>query len=159
MQFSLGSELQRLRAGPPWALHSRWRVGAWPWAACGHRTMRWCLQWNTEHSGCSGGSPGVLYLINTILSRYLYHIICIIPAKSCVRLRMILWISNDCVGFSDVSCSSTSTSETLKGKFSCHGTFKHYPSAGVIVEGVVMDVFHGTMRNNVERDNGQNEQL
>ena len=32
-----------------------------------------------------------------------------ITAKSCVRLQTIWWISNDCVWFSDVSGSSTST--------------------------------------------------
>ena len=60
-----------------------------------------------EHSGCSGGSPGALYLNNII---YLYNIIYIITAKSCVHLQMILWISNDCVGFCNVSGSYTSTS-------------------------------------------------
>ena len=55
-----------------------------------------------EHSECPGGSPGALYLNNIILYIDIY-ITYIITAKSCVPLRIILWISNDCVGFSDVS--------------------------------------------------------
>ena len=46
---------------------------------------------------------------NIILYIAIYIIIHIITAKSCVRLQTISWISNDCVGFSDVSGSSTST--------------------------------------------------
>ena len=34
------------------------------------------------------------------MHRYLYHIINIFTAKSCVHFQPILWISNDCVGFS-----------------------------------------------------------
>ena len=59
-----------------------------------------------EHSGCSGGSPGALCLNNILL--YI-DIIYIITAIICVRLQTILWISNDCVGFCDISGSSTST--------------------------------------------------
>jgi hypothetical protein len=74
------------------------------------------IRWHTHR--CSDGIPGALYL-NNIIYRYLYHIIYIFTAKSCVRLRMILWIWKDCVGLSDVSGFSTSTSDwtvTWRGK-------------------------------------------
>ena len=50
----------------------------------------------------------------------------IITAKSCVRLQTILCFSNDCIGFSDVSGSSTSTSISSKAEIT--------PTTSLVVE-------------------------
>ena len=81
----------------------------------------WPCSVNIQDSGCSGGSPGALYLndiilyidiyiISYILLLLLLLLLLYILSWPKVIIQTILWISNDCVGFSDASGSSTSTS-------------------------------------------------
>ena len=75
-----------------------------------HRTNALCI-YSTycsvnilELSGCSGGSPGALYLNNIIIHRYLYYNIGLY-----YHGQNLCAPANDCIGFSNVSGSSTST--------------------------------------------------
>ena len=88
-------------------------AGPGVWGGCGSEQLAATVPWASVYSGAlntPGAPAGVLelyiYIIYDMIYRYLYGI----TVKSCLRLPMILCISNDCVGFSDASGSSTSTS-------------------------------------------------
>ena len=77
----------------------------------------------------SGRSAGALYLNNIILYidiNIIEHIEYIITAKSIVRSRRYYESQNDCIGFSDVSGSSPSTS-ILPAIVSCQSTAASAP--------------------------------